>query len=80
VIGPVSIGGQVVLAKVLEKQAADLSQLASKRDAMVLDLKRKKAAQRKELFEDGLITQLIREGKVKKYPEVINRVVQGYRG
>ena len=46
----------------------------------VLTLKRKKAAERKELFEDGLISQLIREGKVKKYPDVINRVVQGYRG
>lgn len=80
VIGPVSLGGQVVLAKVAEKQPADMAQLSATRDSLVLTLKRKKAAERKELFEDGLISQLIREGKVKKYPDVINRVVQGYRG
>jgi peptidyl-prolyl cis-trans isomerase D len=80
VIGPVSVGGQVVLAKVVEKQPADMAQLAATRNEVVLQLKRRKAAERKELFEDGLITQLIREGKVKKFPEAINRVVQSYRG
>jgi peptidyl-prolyl cis-trans isomerase D len=80
VIGPVSLGGQVVLAKVTEKQDANLSQLPAERESLVLALKRKKAAERKELFEDGLISQLIREGKVKKYQDAINRVVQSYRG
>jgi peptidyl-prolyl cis-trans isomerase D len=80
VVGPVSLAGDVVLAKVVEKQPADMAQLAATRESLVLELKRKKAAQRKELFEDGLITQLIREGKVKKNPEAINRVVQSYRG
>jgi peptidyl-prolyl cis-trans isomerase D len=79
-VGPVSLGGQVVLAKVQEKQQADMSKLPAERESLLLALKRKKASERKELFEDGLISQLIREGKVKKYPDAINRVVQSYRG
>ena len=68
------------MARVLEKQGADLGQLAAQRDELVLALKRRRAAERKELFEDGLVTQLVKEGKVKKYPENINRVVQSFRG
>lgn len=79
-VGPFTIGNQVFLARVKEKQPADMSKLAAERDSIVLALKRRKAAERKELFEDGLLTQLIKEGKVKKYPENINRVVQLYRG
>jgi hypothetical protein len=79
-IGPFTAGNQVVLAKVIEKQPADMSKLPAEREAIVLSLKRKKASERKELFEDGLLTQLIREGKVKKNQEAINRIVQGFRG
>jgi peptidyl-prolyl cis-trans isomerase D len=78
--GPVTIGEQVFLVKITDRQEADASKLAADRDTIVLALKRKKHTERKELFEDGLLTQLIKEGKVKKYPENINRVVQLYRG
>jgi hypothetical protein len=80
VIGPYGQGDQVILAKVIEKQEADMSKLSAEREAIVLALKRRRATERKELFEDGLLTQLVKEGKVKKYPETINRVVQSYRG
>jgi hypothetical protein len=79
-IGPIPAGDQVILARVIDKQAADMSQLAALRDALVLELKKRRAAERKELFEDGLLTQLVKDGKVKKYPETINRVVQNFRG
>jgi peptidyl-prolyl cis-trans isomerase D len=80
VVGPIPAGDQVILARVLEKQPADMGKLATERDALVLGLKRRRAAERKELFEDGLLTQLVKEGKVKKYQETINRVVQSFRG
>jgi hypothetical protein len=80
VVGPFTVGDDVVLARVVEKQGADLSKLAAERDAIVLALKRQRAAERKELFEDGLVAQLVKEGKVKKYQENIARVIQGYRG
>ncbi|MBC8167358.1 MAG: hypothetical protein H7Y20_16000, partial [Bryobacteraceae bacterium] len=79
-VGPFTVGNQVFLAKVIEKQAADPAKLAADRESLVLSLKKKRAAERKELFEDGLMTQLIKEGKVKKNPETITRIVQGYRG
>lgn len=79
VIGPFNVGNQVFLAKIAEKQSAPASELASKRDDVVLALKRKKATERKELFEDGLLTRLIKEGKVKKYNDNIQRLVASYR-
>jgi hypothetical protein len=79
-VGPITIADQVFMAKVAERQESDLSKLASERDALVLALKQRKHSERKELFEDGLVTQLVKEGKVKKHQENINRVVQLYRG
>jgi len=79
-VGPFNIGNQVFLAKVVEKQPADPAKLAAGRDSLVLELKRKRAAERKELFEDGVVTTLVKQGKLKKYPETITRIVQGYRG
>ncbi len=77
--GPFSVGQQVFLAKVVEKQVASPAELGAKRDELVLALKRKRAQERKELFEDGLLSRLIKEGKVKKYNENIQRLVAGYR-
>jgi len=79
-IGPFNVGGEVFVAKVTEKQPADVARLAADRDTLVLALKRKRATERKELFDDGILTQLIKDGKVKKYQDVINRIMQGYRG
>jgi peptidyl-prolyl cis-trans isomerase D len=80
VLDPITIGSQVFLVKVAEKQPADTSQLASNREQLVLALKQKKAAERKELFEDGLLARLIQEGKVRKYEENIQRLVRNYQG
>jgi peptidyl-prolyl cis-trans isomerase D len=75
-----NIGNQIFLVKVNEKQPADQNALAKERDALLLALKRRKATERRELFEDGLLTQLIKEGKVKKYPENIKRLASNYVG
>ena len=80
VLPPFNIGNQLFLVKVTEKQQADAAGLAAERDALVLALKRKKAAERKDLFEDGLLTQLIKEGKVKKYEDNIKRMTANFAG
>jgi hypothetical protein len=51
---------------VVEKKVADAAALNAGRDQLVLSIKQRKAQERKELFEDGLLTRLIKEGKVKK--------------
>ncbi|MDZ4802913.1 MAG: peptidyl-prolyl cis-trans isomerase [Bryobacteraceae bacterium] len=79
VMGPFSIGGDVVLAKTIDKQTADVSKLSAEREELVVALKRKRAGMRKELFEDGIMTQLIKEGKVKKYNDSITRLLANYR-
>lgn len=80
VVGPTSIDGKLVLAKVVEKLPADASKLdAAAREDLVVSLKRKKAGERRELFEDGLITQLVKDGKVKKFPDAIQRLGSSYR-
>jgi peptidyl-prolyl cis-trans isomerase D len=79
-VGPISLGSQVFLAKVTEKQVADAATLNATRDQLVLAIKQRKAQERKELFEDGLLTQLIKEGKVKKKQDTIQRLVNQYQG
>jgi hypothetical protein len=56
-----------------------MSRLAAERENLRMSLKRQKALSRKELFEDGLVTELIREGKVKRYDSAIQRLRQSYR-
>ena len=80
IVGPFNLGNQVFLAKVAEKQVADPAALPASREEIVLALKQKKAQERKELFEDGLMTQLIKEGKVKKNQDTIKRLVTSYQG
>ena len=80
VFGPVAIGEQRFICRVESKAEPDMSGLAKQRDDIVTALKRNKARQRDELFEDGVLTQLIKEGKVKIHKDVIQRVVASYRG
>ena len=78
-VGPITLGNQVFLAKVTEKQVADAAGLAAAREGIVLALKSKKAQERKELFEDGLMTRLIQEGKIKKNQDTIKRLIGQYQ-
>ena len=46
---------------------------------LVQELKQKKAGERRELFYDSILAQLIKEGKVKKHNDTIKRLVASYR-
>ena len=78
-VGPVTVDGKIFYCKVEELVPADMKEFAAKRDDMLLALKKRKSGERKELFEDGLVTQLVKEGKIKKYPEVIQKLGSSYR-
>jgi peptidyl-prolyl cis-trans isomerase D len=80
VLGPLNIVGQQVVAKIIEKQAADASLLAGQRDDIVLGLKRKKGNERRDLFQDSILARLLKEGKVKKHEDTIKRLLAAYRG
>ena len=56
-----------------------MSKLAEEREAILFNLKAQKAQQRKELLEDGIVIQLINEGKVKRNDRAIQRLISAYR-
>jgi peptidyl-prolyl cis-trans isomerase D len=78
--GPVSVGTQTIIGKIVDRQAADMSKLPQERDQIVLQLKSKKFVDRQILMQDSILTQLIQSGKVKKHQDVINRLIARYRG
>ena len=79
VIGPINAGTQTVVAKIVERQNADMSKLPQERDAIVLALKGKKTAERQVMLRDSILSTLIQQGKVKMHRDVINRLVARYR-
>jgi peptidyl-prolyl cis-trans isomerase D len=79
VIGPIQVSGSFFVVKVTGKTEADMSKLPAERESMLLQIKRRKATERKDLFEDGIVDALIREGKVKIHDNAIRRLVAAYR-
>jgi peptidyl-prolyl cis-trans isomerase D len=79
VIGPVQVGESFFIVKVTERIEADMSKLAAERESFLVEIKRKKANERRELFEDGIVEALTREGKIKIHEASIRRLMAAYR-
>ena len=79
VVGPIQVGDKFFFVKTTQKVEADKSKLPAEREAMVTAIKRKKATDRRDLFEDGVVAELIRQGKVKVHENAIRRLVGAYR-
>lgn len=79
VFGPVNVNGKNYICRVASKSAADMGKLADQRFDLLLKLKQRKAQERKDLFEDGLMQRLQDEGVVKMHKDTIKRVVDGYK-
>src|ERR1700733_642131 len=75
VFGPLTANNQSVVGKVSGRQDADMSKFPQERDGIVTALKSKKSVDRQDLFQDSVLTDLIRRGKVKKHQSVIDRLV-----
>ncbi|MEK7403742.1 MAG: peptidyl-prolyl cis-trans isomerase [Acidobacteriota bacterium] len=78
--GPVPMDDNRFVCRVAAKTAADTSKLAEQREAILTEIKRRKARDRDELFTDSLRTRLIQDGKVKIHEDVIRRLASAYRG
>jgi peptidyl-prolyl cis-trans isomerase D len=79
VLGPVSIQGRSVVAKILEKSEADLTALPVEHDSLLNQLKQKKAQDRNALLMDGILDKLLSEGKVKVNRKEIQNLVATLR-
>jgi len=77
-VGPVSAGGGEVVAKVISKTPANMSQLPAQQASIRDELKQQKARDRVQLFEDGLRKRLEQEGKLKVHQDVLSRIIQNY--
>jgi peptidyl-prolyl cis-trans isomerase D len=79
--GPITAGGKILMIKLVDKQVADEKALTPQdRETILAALKRAKATERRDLFEDGLVSTLTKEGKIKKYPDTIRRLGNMYKG
>ena len=77
-LGPISVPGGRVVAKVVAKIPADLSELPAQTATIRDDLRQQKTRDRTAMFEDGLKKRLQEQGKLKVHQEVITRLVQSY--
>jgi peptidyl-prolyl cis-trans isomerase D len=77
--GPVNVGGSNVICKITGKKPADMSKFADYRFDILMRLKGKKAQERKDLFEDGLLQHLQKAGVVKIHKDTVDRLIATYK-
>ena len=73
------MSGVTAFIKVIEKMPADLTQLAAARQTLMNALKSRRAQERREMFSEGIVNQLVKEKKVKIYEENVRKLADGYR-
>jgi peptidyl-prolyl cis-trans isomerase D len=79
VFGPVTTAdSSSVVAKVVSRTAADMSQLPAQRSTIRDEIKSQRARDRNMLFEAGVKDMLVKQGKIKIHQDVINRLLAGY--
>jgi peptidyl-prolyl cis-trans isomerase D len=79
VVGPLNVVTQTVLVKLVDRATADMSKIGSERETIVMQLKRKKSAERAEMMRDSVVTYLSQKGKVKVHQDAMQRLQARYR-
>ncbi len=80
VFGPLGTSdGAPVVCKVIAHILPDLSELPAQRATIRDDIKSQRARERNSLFEAGVKDALVKQGKIKIHPDVLNRLIAGYR-
>jgi peptidyl-prolyl cis-trans isomerase D len=78
--GPVQTPGGSYFCKIVEKQPADLTQLAVERDQLVQTLKGQRSNMRRELLYDGIVNALTKDKSLKIYEDNIKKLAGNYGG
>jgi peptidyl-prolyl cis-trans isomerase D len=78
IIGPQSVSGGELVAKIVSKTPANMAELPAKMASIRDELKQQKQRDRAQLFQDGLKARLTADGKVKIHQDVIARIVASY--
>jgi peptidyl-prolyl cis-trans isomerase D len=77
-VGPVTVPGGRVIAKIDAQIPADLSELPAQTAALREQIRQQKTKDRGTMFEDGLKKRLQEERKLKINQDVLTRLVQSY--
>ena len=78
-LGPMTVAGGQVIAKIVSKSAADMMALPLMSSGIRDELRQQKQRDRAQLFQEGLRSRLTADGKLKIHQDVINRIVQSYQ-
>lgn len=78
IVGPREIQGRTVLAEIVDRKNADMSNFVFERDQLLQSLKAARAQDRLRLFEDSVVAKLIDEGEVKVYRDQIQLAVNQF--
>jgi len=79
VLGPLPVQGRNIVAKITEKNEADMISLPVEHDSLLGQLRQKKAQDRNSLLMDGILEKLTSEGKVKVNQKEIQNLVATMR-
>ena len=78
-LGPSTVNGGRLIAKILAKTPAEMATLASQTDSIRGEIRQKKARDRAQLFQDGLKERLKADKTLKIHEDVIQRLVANYK-
>jgi peptidyl-prolyl cis-trans isomerase D len=79
ILGPLDVQGRKVVCKVVAKQAADPAKVVGQRDAVVSEIKQKKAVEQNDLFLDSVLTKLVADGQVKIHRDAIKTLTAAFK-
>ncbi len=79
VIGPITIPGGSLYAKVVQKIPADPALMGPETAKIQQNLKQEKVRERRDLLSDSIVARLTKSGKIKIHQDVMNRLVAAYR-
>ncbi len=78
-IGPMTVTGGRLVAKVVSKTPADMAGLVAQSETIKNELRSQRARDRAQFFQDGLRERLKADGKLKIHQDVVNRIVAQYQ-
>lgn len=79
VIGPVTAQSADFVCKVTQKIPADMGQFAQNRDAIVQSLQADRQRIQDPLFQNSVVSELKRKGKIKYNQGTIDRMIEAFR-
>jgi peptidyl-prolyl cis-trans isomerase D len=78
IVGPTSVQGRNIVYKILDRTTPDVNTYSNERDAAVQELKQQKARTMYSLFQDSLLEQVRKDGKLKIRQNAIQQLAASY--